>query len=79
MQYTITILHEDSDALTTDLNISKVGIVPTSPMPFVVQFKCSGTKSAEVEVLLNIQLHNSRLPSNTTELVIKRRKTCLKT
>lgn len=78
MQYTITVLNEETDVLTTDLSISKVGNVPTDLTPFVIDLRCSGYKSAEVEVLINIQLQNGRLPSNTTELVIKRRKTCLK-
>lgn len=78
MQYTINILNQETDVLSTELSVSKVGTVPTHPSPFAVELKCSGIKSAEIEVLINIQLQNGRIPSNTTELVIKRSKTCLK-
>lgn len=76
MQYTIHVTNAETDVLTTVLSISKVGLVPTQPGSFSVQLKCSGIKSAEIEVLINIQLQNGR--NNVTEVVIKRRKTCLK-
>lgn len=78
MQYTISVTTDDPEVLKPDLSISKIGIVPTDKMQFSLDLNCSGIKSAEVEVLINIQLQNARLPSNNTEVVLKRRKTCLK-
>lgn len=79
MQYNINITNDQPDVLSTSLSISKVGTVPTDASKFVVDFKCSGHKSAEAEVLINIQLQNGRLTNNVTDIVIKRSKTCLKT
>lgn len=78
MQYAITITTDDPEVLKTELNTSRVGIIPTDqPMTVAVDLKCSGIRSAEVEVIINFQLGRSP-GSNVTDLAIKRRKTCLK-
>lgn len=76
MQYAIGISTDGAEVLKTELNVSRVGIMPTEPTTVAVDLKCSGIRSAEVEVVINFQL--GRPPGNVTDLVIKRRKTCLK-
>ncbi|KAK9758841.1 WIF domain [Popillia japonica] len=64
--------------LPPQMNISTTGVIPTSVQTFRVKLLCTGQKSAEVQVQLqlNVSAHN-RL-QNETSLKFRRNKICLK-
>lgn len=59
------------------INISKSGEVPQETQTFAIALRCSGIRSAEVEVTISIDVTINRATSNITDLVLKRKKICL--
>ena len=59
------------------VNISQSGSVPHHPTTFTLHLPCTGAASAEVDVILNINVTSPRPSQSPTELHFKRRKICL--
>ncbi|KAK4298455.1 hypothetical protein Pmani_029203 [Petrolisthes manimaculis] len=59
------------------VNVSLTGTVPTHPHTFRLDLPCLGTRSAEVDVVLNINVTSPRPRQPPTVLYFKRRKICL--
>ncbi|KAJ9592192.1 hypothetical protein L9F63_001308, partial [Diploptera punctata] len=79
LPYLISVDVSNKEALDTPrLNVSSEGNVPTTPQTFRVALPCSGSKDAEVDVTLSINITIHRATNNVTSLVFKRRKICLK-
>ena len=78
LPYRINIASSDPVALPRPaLNISRIGEIAQTVSTFKVDLRCSGTRAAEVEVTIAIEVSLSRSTNNVTELVFKRRKICL--
>lgn len=59
------------------LNISRIGEIPQSIETFALDLKCSGVRSAEVDVTISIKITLNRETNNVTDLVFTRKKICL--
>uniref|UniRef100_A0A0A9YWX3 receptor protein-tyrosine kinase n=3 Tax=Lygus hesperus TaxID=30085 RepID=A0A0A9YWX3_LYGHE len=78
LPYTIQVDHTSPDAMAPAfLNISSSGMVPTAPQTFSIALPCSGEVSAEVDVVISINVTLNRATNNVTRLNFKRRKICL--
>lgn len=78
LSYVIKISTSDSRVLPQpSMNISKKGEIPREEETFSIGLRCSGFRNAEVEVVITIEITQNSVPKNVTELVFKRKKTCL--
>ncbi|KAG5674793.1 hypothetical protein PVAND_004741 [Polypedilum vanderplanki] len=78
LPYRITIVTADPIVLPRpQLNISRLGEMPQEIETFSIEMKCSGVKSAEVDVTISIEVTLNRVSNNISELVFTRRKMCL--
>lgn len=78
LPYNIHISSSDPTVLPRlTMNISRTGEIPTEVETFSIALKCSGTRPAEVEVSINIEITLNRVTNNKTELVFRRKKICL--
>ncbi|KAK8407468.1 hypothetical protein O3P69_002188 [Scylla paramamosain] len=59
------------------VNVSLTGTVPTEPLTFRLDLPCLGIRSAEVDVILNINVTSPRPRQPPTVLYFMRRKICL--
>lgn len=59
------------------VNVSLTGTVPQEPITFRLDLPCLGLRSAEVDVILNINVTSPRPRQPPTVLYFKRRKICL--
>lgn len=83
LQYSLSLeltTPDAADVLAANFNVSRIGVIPTGDQAsyFAVDFKCSGHKTAEVEVLIGIKIHFNRIQNNITEVVLRRIKACVK-
>lgn len=78
LPYAINIVTADPTVLPPPtLNISRTGSIPTEVETFGIAMRCSGLRSAEVEVTITIEVTLNRATKNVTELVLRRKKICL--
>ncbi|XP_050077481.1 tyrosine-protein kinase Dnt [Anopheles maculipalpis] len=78
LPYRINIDSPDSIALPKpSMNISWQGEIPEHIETFAIGLRCSGQKSAEVDVTITIEVTLDRMTGNTTELLFRRKKICL--
>lgn len=59
------------------MNISISGNIPTDVETFGIAMRCTGMRSAEIEVTIIINVMLDWRMQNTTELVLRRKKICL--
>lgn len=59
------------------VNVSLTGTVPVQPITFRLDLPCLGLRSAEVDVILNINVTSPRPRQPPTVLYFMRRKICL--
>ncbi|XP_064106754.1 tyrosine-protein kinase RYK-like [Macrobrachium nipponense] len=59
------------------VNVSLTGTVPLEPETFRLDLPCTGSRSAEVDVTMNINVTSPRPKQPPTVLFFKRRKICL--
>ncbi|GFG35749.1 hypothetical protein Cfor_05200 [Coptotermes formosanus] len=79
MPYVLSIDYGNHEALSPpQLNISNRGFVPTRVQTFRVRFPCTGLQSAEIEVLLQLNISTYNPLHNETSLNFRRNKICLK-
>ncbi|CAH1377721.1 tyrosine-protein kinase Dnt-like isoform X1 [Tenebrio molitor] len=79
LPYVLAVKYDDNGALLPPrMNISSTGLIPTSVQTFRVTLLCTGLKSAETEIFvqLNITLYDQQ--HNVTSLNFRRNKICLK-
>lgn len=62
---------------TPSVNVSLTGTVPADPTTFRLDLPCTGLRSAEVDVTLNINVTSPRPRQPPTVIYFKRRKICL--
>ncbi|XP_019881760.2 tyrosine-protein kinase Dnt-like [Aethina tumida] len=77
LPYVLAVNYEGGEALLPpEMNISASGVIPTSVQTFRITLMCTGLKTAEIsiQVQLNVSLYNG---FNTTSLSFKRNKVCL--
>ncbi|XP_066982398.1 tyrosine-protein kinase RYK-like isoform X2 [Macrobrachium rosenbergii] len=60
------------------VNVSLTGSVPLEPQTFRLDLHCTGRSSAEVDIILNINVTSPRPRQPPTVLYFKRRKVCLR-
>ncbi|XP_018792765.1 PREDICTED: tyrosine-protein kinase Drl [Bactrocera latifrons] len=78
LPYSVNIITSEPFVLPRPmLNISRIGEIPLEPQTFAVSLKCSGTRDAEVEVTIAIEIILDRKTNNITDLMFKRKKICL--
>ncbi|XP_076347415.1 tyrosine-protein kinase RYK-like isoform X3 [Tachypleus tridentatus] len=78
VHYSIKVLVNKTEALgTPHLDIPKQGLLPEEQRGFQVSLPCTGEKSEEVDVRIQINVTSEGSP-NVTFLTLKRRKVCLK-
>ncbi|XP_036226908.2 tyrosine-protein kinase Drl isoform X1 [Bactrocera oleae] len=78
LPYSVNIITSEPFVLPRPmLNISRIGEIPLEPQTFAVSLKCSGTRDAEVEVTIAIEIILDRKTNNITDLMFKRKKYCL--
>ncbi len=69
----------NTEALQTpQLNISRIGVVPTRTQTFRLSLPCTGLASAEIDVTFSVNVTLSKTARDVTPLVFRRRKICLK-
>ncbi|XP_021931204.1 tyrosine-protein kinase Dnt-like isoform X1 [Zootermopsis nevadensis] len=79
LPYVLSIDYGNHEALSPpQLNISNRGLVPTRIQTFRVRFPCTGLQSAEIEVLLQLNISTYNPLHNETSLNFRRNKICLK-
>ncbi|XP_063592101.1 tyrosine-protein kinase Dnt-like [Penaeus indicus] len=59
------------------VNVSLTGTVPQEPLTFRLDLPCTGSRSAEVDVIFNINVTSPRPRQPPTVLYFRRRKICL--
>ncbi|XP_004523050.1 tyrosine-protein kinase Drl isoform X1 [Ceratitis capitata] len=78
LPYSVNIITSEPFVLPRPmLNISRIGEIPLEPQTFAVSLKCSGTRDAEVEVTIAIEIILDRKTNNITDLMFRRKKICL--
>ncbi|XP_037957913.1 tyrosine-protein kinase Drl [Teleopsis dalmanni] len=78
LPYSINIITSEPSVLPRPtLNISRIGEIPLELQTFTVGMKCSGTRDAEVEVTIAIEIILDRQTNNITDLLFRRKKICL--
>uniref|UniRef100_T1GU23 WIF domain-containing protein n=1 Tax=Megaselia scalaris TaxID=36166 RepID=T1GU23_MEGSC len=78
LPYSINIETSDPEALPRPtLNITRIGEIPVQKQTFAIGMKCSGSKEAEVEIKISVEIVVDKATNNVTELVFKRKKFCL--
>ncbi|KAL9924357.1 tyrosine-protein kinase Drl [Glossina fuscipes] len=78
LPYSLNIITSDPSVLPRPtLNISRIGEIPLEPQTFAVGMKCSGTRDAEVEVTIAVEIILDHQTNNITDLVFRRKKICL--
>lgn len=78
LPYSVNIITSEPFVLPRPmLNISRIGEIPLEPQTFAVGLKCSGTRDAEVEVTIAIEIILDRKTNNITDLMFRRKKICL--
>ncbi|XP_059481243.1 tyrosine-protein kinase RYK-like [Neocloeon triangulifer] len=79
LSYALRIEYNNFDALKPPhIDIPAKGIVPSSVQPFHIQFQCTGLRSAEIEVLFQLNVTSANPRHNVTLLNFRRKKICLK-
>ncbi|KAK7871821.1 hypothetical protein R5R35_006421 [Gryllus longicercus] len=79
LPYVLAIDYNNHDAmLPPQVNISSRGVIPTRVQTFRVRFPCTGRLSAEIEVLLQLNVSTYNKLHNETSLNFRRNKICLK-
>lgn len=78
LPYRINIATSDPAVLPKpQLNITQKGEMPQEIQTFAVEMRCSGIRSAEVDVTITVEVVLNAATNNVTELVFTRRKICL--
>lgn len=78
LPYSINIETSDPDALPRPtLNITRIGEIPVQKQTFAIGMKCSGSREAEVEIKISVEIVVDKATNNITELVFRRKKFCL--
>ncbi|XP_065345399.1 tyrosine-protein kinase RYK-like isoform X2 [Cloeon dipterum] len=80
LSYSLRIEYDNFDALKPPrIDILDKGFVPVNVQPFHIHFQCTGSRSAEIEVLLQLNVTSANPKHNVTVLNFRRNKICLKT
>jgi RYK receptor-like tyrosine kinase len=78
LPYRINVVTSDSIALPQPtINITRIGEVPQETETFAIELRCSGVKTAEVDVKIEIDVTLNRAANNISQLIFTRRKMCL--
>ncbi|XP_049803698.1 tyrosine-protein kinase Dnt-like [Schistocerca nitens] len=79
LPYVLAIDYDNHEAMRPpQLNISSRGLIPTRVQTFRVRFPCTGVVSAEIQVLLQLNVSSHNPLHNQTCLNFRRNKICLK-
>ncbi|GJQ65745.1 hypothetical protein Trydic_g11929 [Trypoxylus dichotomus] len=79
LPYVLTVNYDNQGVmLPPQMNISTTGVIPTSVQTFRVKLLCTGAKSAEVPVQLQLNVSANNRLHNETSLNFRRNKICLK-
>ncbi|XP_075223935.1 tyrosine-protein kinase Dnt-like isoform X2 [Lycorma delicatula] len=79
MPYVWTVEYNNVDAmLPPSFSISRQGLVPFQVEPFYIRFPCTGLRSAEVHVLLQLNVSAQRPLHSDTSINFRRNKICSK-
>ncbi|XP_068085426.1 tyrosine-protein kinase RYK [Anabrus simplex] len=79
LPYVLAIDYDNHAAMKPpQVNISTRGLIPTQVQTFRVRFPCTGLESAEIEVLLQLNVSTYNPLHNETSLNFRRNKICLK-
>lgn len=79
MPYVWTVEYNNVDAmLPPSFSISRQGYVPAHVEPFYIRFPCTGLRSAEVHVLLQLNVTSQRPIHSDTSVSFRRNKICSK-
>lgn len=71
--------YNNKDAIAEPLfNITLRGVIPTQVETFRVALPCTGLRSAEVKVVLQLNVSSYSRIQNDTSLYFRRNKICLK-
>lgn len=78
LAYNLNVVSSDQDVLPRPaLNVSQIGEIPTHIQTWAVGLRCSGTRAAEVDITISLEVILNRALNNVTHLVFRRKKICL--